>query len=179
MSNLEAFLGKGRSAPDPKHNLVSFVSAITAIILGVGLLIGGFFLKGYEEQDARIYSASTTATVLDGARSDGYSACDGKTQDCTSTAVCALSYSFVASSGQHLEASTAEPEACGKMQAEGAERTVYYDPEAPQVSTLRDPLESQTGSWIYLTGTGLVVGVAGLVTFLVLRLRRPATERKI
>lgn len=179
MSNLEAFIGQGGPAPEPRSNLVSFVGAITAIVLGVGLLIGGFFLKGYEEQDARIYSASTTATVLDGARSDGYNACDGKTPDCTSTAVCALSYSFVASSGQHLEASTAEQGACGKLQAEGAERPVYYDPEAPQVSTLRDPLESQTGNWIYLAGSGLVVGVAGLVAFLVLRLRRPATEREI
>lgn len=179
MSNLEAFLGQGVPAPERQGNIVSFVSAVTAIFLGIGLLIGGFFLKGYEEQDAHIYSSSTTATVLDGARSDGYNACDGKTPDCTSTAVCTLSYSFVTSSGQHVNAETAEPGSCTKLQDEGAERTVYYDPKAPQISTLRNPLDSQTGSWIYLAGTGLVVGVAGLVAFLVLRLRRPATEREI
>jgi len=164
MSHLEAFLGQSRAEPEPRGTIVSYVASVTAILLGLGLLLGGFFLKSYSEQDAKIYSASATATVLPGARTEG----------AEGAVVCTLEYSFKSSSGKSVKSEAAELGSCTKIQDAGAERAVYYDPQHPQVSTLTDPMESQDGSWIYLTGPGIVVGIAGIVSFVVLRLRRPA-----
>ena len=142
-----------------------FLAATALALLGLLLMAGSLWLRIDAGQDASRLTATSVGTVLPGAESVSYG----------DQAVCTVSYSFLADSGESIQAEAVEQTDCGEAQEEGAERTVYYAPGNPADSSLVDPaLKLEETPWreVFLGGSLAILGAGVLMVLGSLRARR-------
>jgi hypothetical protein len=116
-----------------KPKPMGWAMPIAAALFGLALFIPGYFLQHSADVNARTYSASAVGTVQDGAH---------EVRGHKDTMSCKFSYQFTpdgADSDDVYAGTGADSSACGKDQAQGAERTVYYDPGNPRENTTQNP----------------------------------------
>jgi len=166
MSDGNPYLGSRssleRGALTPKR---FFLAATALALLGLLLMAGSLWLRIEAGQDASRLTATAVGTVLPGAEQTNY----------RDRAACTVGYSFLADSGESIQAEAVEQRDCGEAQKEGAERTVYYAPGNPTDSSLVDPalkLEETPWRQLFLGGALAVGGATVLLILGGLRARR-------
>jgi hypothetical protein len=111
------------------------------LLIGIACFIPGYFIQKGADRDVAQLTAQVEGTILNDAHTERSSNCRHGSS-CSTNYSCEFSYQFSpkdAATGEDYRGEGSDHGRCGDDQSEGTARTVYYDPDDPEHSTIEDP----------------------------------------
>ncbi|MCQ9385642.1 DUF3592 domain-containing protein [Brevibacterium sp. 50QC2O2] len=146
-----------------------WITPACAFALAAFMIVLGVWDRQINRYEASTMTSTVTASVLAGASESTHRECGSEQKTCSTTYTCTIRYVFTPDPARPEARATGEAEEsgrCGEQQAEGTQRTVYFDPADTAQSTVSDPNAGlNRHGWLLWVGIGvlsLAFGFAGI-----------------